>query len=290
MKFAVDAYLHENLSKKLNELEEVLQADVIFFSGNISDVYVKIFRDFIEELKSDSLKHEKIYIILRTYGGTAIAAEKMVNIIRNHYADVNFIVLDYAMSAGTIFCMSGDSIFMDYSSCLGPIDPQVQVGEQFVPALGYLDKVNELIEKSADGKLTDAEFVLLQNQDLAKLRSYEQAKDLSISLLTEWLVQYKFKNWNTHASNPTKLGTVVTEEEKEERATQVASLLSDNKLWKSHGRAIDIKKLRSILKLKIDDLSESPDLHKKLRSYNDLICDYADKQTGGTYFHSRKFI
>jgi ClpP class serine protease len=48
-----------------------------------------------------------------------------VTVIRKHYKTVNFVVPDYAMSAGTIFCMSGDKIFMDYASALGPIDPQV---------------------------------------------------------------------------------------------------------------------------------------------------------------------
>lgn len=44
--------------------------------------------------------------------------------------------------------MSGDSIYMDYFSVLGPIDPQVQNKEgKWVAALGYLDKVNEYIEK-----------------------------------------------------------------------------------------------------------------------------------------------
>ena len=47
------------------------------------------------------------------------------------------------MSAGTILCMSGDKIFMDYASILGPIDPQVPTPDtgDYVPALGYLDKV-----------------------------------------------------------------------------------------------------------------------------------------------------
>lgn len=290
MKLAVDAFLHNDLTKRLTDLENIFNGDVIFYSGAISDSYVKIFRDFIEELKNDTIQRNKLFIILRTHGGTAIAAEKMVNIVRHNYQEVNFIVLDYAMSAGTIFCMSGDNIMMDYSSYLGPIDPQVQVGDHFVPALGYLDKVNELIEKSRNGNLTDAEFVMLQNQDLAKLRSYEQARDLSISLLKEWLVKYKFKNWETHATNQLKINKPVTQLEKEERATQVASDLSDNKLWNSHGRAIGINKLRTILKLKIDDLGEKDELHKKVRGYNDLICDYADKQFGGTYFHSRRFI
>ena len=214
----------------------------------------------------------------------------MVNIIRRHYKEVNFIVPDFAMSAGTILCMSGDSIYMDYSSYLGPIDPQIQVGDQFVPALGYLDKVNELIEKSRLGILTDAEFVLLQNQDLAKLRSYEQAKDLSISLLKEWLVQYKFKNWENHQSNPDKIGSTVTLKEKEDRAIEIARQLNDNTLWNSHGRGIGMQKLRETLKLKIDDLDDDKELKKKVRIYNDLVCDYCDKQGSGLFLHSRTFI
>ena len=54
--------------------------------------------------------------------------------------------------------MSGDRIYMDYTSSLGPIDPQIHNGKEFVPALGYLDKVEKMIQKSAEGKLTDAEL------------------------------------------------------------------------------------------------------------------------------------
>ena len=36
------------------------------------------------------------------------------------------IVPDGAMSAGTIFALSADRIMMDYFSCLGPIDPQIE--------------------------------------------------------------------------------------------------------------------------------------------------------------------
>jgi ClpP class serine protease len=47
-----------------------------------------------------------------------------VTVIRKHYKTVNFVVPDYAMSAGTIFCMSGDKIFMDYASALGRSIPR----------------------------------------------------------------------------------------------------------------------------------------------------------------------
>lgn len=51
-------------------------------------------------------------------------------------------------------CCSGDKIYMDYYSVLGPIDPQVMNKDgKFVAALGYLDKINELIKKARDNEL-----------------------------------------------------------------------------------------------------------------------------------------
>ena len=131
------------------------------------------------------------------------------------------------------FCLSGNKIYMDYSSSLGPIDPQVFNGKDWVPALGYLDQVEKMIEKSANNQLTEAEFIILQNQDLAMLSQFEQAKNLTITLIKKWLVEYKFKDWSTHRTNPDKKGQNVTLEEKEERAEEIANILSDNKIWHS---------------------------------------------------------
>ncbi len=177
---------------------------MIFYFGEIHPSVDKAFRDFIEELKKDKeFNRNRLSIVLNTPGGSAETVEKMVNVVRHHYSEVFFIVPDSAMSAGTIFCMSGDKIYMDYSSSLGPIDPQVFNGNKWVPALGYLDKVEELIQKSRDKTLTEAEFLILQKVDLAELRSFEMAKNLTTSLLKEWLV--KFKNWNTHNSTNKKV-------------------------------------------------------------------------------------
>ena len=102
--------------------------------------------------------------------------------------------------------MSGDNIYMDYYSVLGPIDPQMQNKEgKWVPALGYLDKINELIQKAQNNTLTQAEFIILKDFDLAELRAYEQAKELTIDLLKSWLVRYKFKTWKTHKKSGIKV-------------------------------------------------------------------------------------
>jgi len=286
MKPIFDSTIHDILNERLDKLEKHFKADVIFYYGPIADGFEKYFRDFIEELKNDKQnKHSILCIILNTPGGSAETVEKFVKITRHFYKKVYFIVPDSAYSAGTIFCMSGDKIYMDYSSSLGPIDPQVYNGKNWVPALGYLDKVEEMINKSANGTLTQAEFVMLRELDLAMLRRHEQARDLTIALLKEWLVKYKFKNWNKRQN-----GTSVTHDEKEKRAEEVARDLGDNKLWHSHGRSIGIEALTNILKLKIEDYSNDTNLSPLIREYNDLICQYILRNESSVFLHSRKYI
>lgn len=287
MRQIFDETIKETLNQRLRDLEKYFDADVIFHYGEIHPALEKAFRDFIEQLKKDKeFDRNRLVILLNTPGGSAETVEKMVSVIRFHYKEVYFVVPDYAMSAGTILCMSGDKIFMDYSSSLGPIDPQVYNGKNWVPALGYLDKVEELIQKSSNGELTEAEFMILQKIDLAELRSYEMARNLTINLLKEWLVKYKFKDWNTHNSN----GNPVTLKEKEERAEDIANKLSNNSIWHSHGRSIGIDTLTNFLKLKIEDYSTNDELRELIRNYNDLICEYILRSGGKAFVHSRVFF
>ncbi len=154
------------------------------------------------------------------------------------------------------------------------------------PAFGYLDQVEKYIEKSRNNELSAAEFALLQNQDLAMLSKYEQAKNLTITLIKDWLIKYKFRNWKTHSTN----GKRVTIKEKENRAKEVADLLGNNKYWHSHGRLIGIDKISSILKLKIQDLSKMTDLNNKIWEYNDLMFDYISLNKYKSFFHNRVFF
>lgn len=290
MKPIFDSTIHDILDDRLEKLEDYFKADVIFYYGPIAFSMEKPFRDFIEDLKSDVKKNDILCIFLNTPGGSAETVEKLVKINRHHYKEVYFVVPDAAYSAGTIFCMSGDKIFMDYSSSLGPIDPQVFNGQNWVPALRYLDKFEELIQKSGAGTLTQAELIMLTQQDLAMLRSYEQARELTIALLKEWLVKYKFKSWNIHRTNPNKKGHTVTEAEKEERATEIAKLLGNNNMWHSHGRSIGIYTLVNILKLEIEDYSNDINLKPLIRQYNDLISQYIIRTGSEFFLHSRKSI
>ncbi|OYX11948.1 MAG: serine dehydrogenasease, partial [Rhizobiales bacterium 32-66-8] len=199
----LDHTILHHINEKARHLEDVMSSDVVAYFGQIHPQIFRVFRNFIEEVKSKSARKDNtLSIVLRTPGGSAETTERLVTVVRQHYATVNFIVPDTAMSAGTIFCMAGDRIFMDYSSSLGPIDPQVMApdGTGYVAALGYLDKVKEITGK---GNLSPADVVFLRSLDLGKLALYEQARDLSIDLLKKWLVQFKFKDWTHHrTTNP----------------------------------------------------------------------------------------
>lgn len=285
-----DNQVRDTLKERVRVIEEAMDGDAVYYYGPIFPSVQKRFRDFIEQLKSDDPQRTRLIVFLNTPGGSAETVEKLVEIIRFHYAEVYFVVPDEAMSAGTIFCMSGDKIYMDYTSSLGPIDPQIHNGKDWVPALGYLDQVERMIKRSASGELTDAELLIFQTQDLAMLSRYEQAKNLTITLLKKWLVEYKFKDWTVHQSTPALIGQPVTLDQKNARAEEIATILSDNKRWHSHGRMIGVSTIRDVLRLRIEDYSKNVELREKILGYSDFLMDYIARHDYKHFLHSRCYF
>lgn len=210
----------------------------------------------------------------------------MVEAVRHHCQLVDFVVPKYAYSAGTVFVMSGDAIYMDYYSRLGPIDPQVDSAKgRQVSALGTLEKYNALIEKAQNGTITTAEVqLLIDGFDQGELYHYEQAKDLSIALLEDWLVKYKFKNWKETQTR--KLP--VTDQMKKDTASRIGAVLNNTKKWHSHGYGIsmDVLQRDPEINLLIDDYGKDPILAEKIRCYHELLSDYMVKRAVEGVIHS----
>ena len=190
------------------------------------------------------------------------------------------------MSAGTVLAMSGDAILMDYYSCLGPIDPQLDLDGSLVPALSYLAQYEALIEKSENRALSTPELVLLQKLDLAELHRFGLARDLSIELLKEWLTKYKFKNWAVTETSHTP----VTEDMRKERAEEIARKLNDQERWLTHGRGIGMDTLREELKLKIDDLDDNPALKVAVWQYFWFILSHMQAAGIPMFVHTPNFF
>ena len=271
------------------KISDKLETDILLYYGPIAIEALSLFRDVVEYNKKKEGTKKILSFIITTTGGSAEAAAKMVEILRYHYESINIFIPEYAMSAGTILALSGDNICMDYYSSLGPVDPQVPVRKdgaiQYVPALGYLEQAELLIKKSLNNTISPVEYAMLRDMDLAMLKLYEQAKNLSIQLIKDWLVKYKFKDWTIHNTDAKKKGQKVTEDEKIERANEIASMFSDYNKWLSHGRRISIETLKKDMKLKIDDCTNKEE-QLLIRKYNDAIITYTNRIGKNLFIHT----
>lgn len=278
--------VRDRVNDLAQKIESILDADVCWYCGGINTGFIKALPAVVESLALKPDKRTTIAILLTTGGGSAELAEQAVNIIRHFYEKVYFVVPEIAMSAGTILCLSGDAVYMRYTSCLGPIDPQVEVNGEYVSANGYLDKVEEYIGKSKSNEITAAEMRLLLAQDLGKLAKFEQAANLAKDLVKTWLVNYKFKDWTKHSSTDQD----VTLSDKEARADEIVERLGNNKFWHSHGRRIGPEMLTRVLRLRINDLGENKDLDKLICDYHQALTDCMEKHQYHAFFHTKNFF
>ena len=277
----ISGYTRDILNRYFNRLEDVLQADVLTIFGPIYPDLDKAIRSTLEQLQN---RWRRIAIVLDTGGGIVEVVERMVNVIRHHYNEVYFIVPNRAMSAGTVFVMAGDKIIMNYFSCLGPIDPQIEKNGKFVPAMSYLNQYQRLYEKAESGQLNTAELILLNNFDAGELYQFEQARLLSQDLLTGWLSKYKFRTWDVHSST----GNPVTPEERRERADETARVLSDYERWRSHGRTISRDTLASDpIRLKIERVEDIPGLSFTVDDYFFSLENYIQTEQPDVFVHTR---
>lgn len=279
----IDHTIQQQLNQYLTRIEEALQADAIAIIGPIMfglDNRVKTALELFTNRK------DRLAIILDTPGGIAEVVERIVNSIRHRYKEVYFVIPDHAMSAGTIFAMSGDKIFMNYFSVLGPIDPQVEKDGKLVPALSYLNQYQRLCQKAEAGEFNTAEYALLNKLDLGELHQFEQARELSVDLLENWLSQYKFRKWDTHRSTRKP----VSDEEKRARAKEIGIALSNNERWHSHGRGIARETLVQEIRLEIDKIEDQPELLSSLEEYFSLLMDYIQRQQFSAFIHTKEYF
>lgn len=279
----VDTVAKDWLNSQLAAIETHLDADVLTVLSPIAYGLDHRVRVAVEGLTP---RRKSLLVILDTPGGVVEVVERMAVTLRFLYPEVKYLVPDRAMSAGTVWVMSGDAILMDYYSCLGPIDPQVERDGRLVPALSYLEQFNRLIKRSEEGKLTTAELVLLRELDLAELHQFELAATLSVKLIKEWLTKYKFKDWNETETRREP----VTDDMKRERAEAIATQLSKHDRWATHARGIHMHTLTTELNLKIDDYSADQKLKNLVWNYFWFLRDFLLRKEVTSFVHTRVFF
>ena len=254
--------LGEEMKKALSEIYAIRKRPIICYIANtlnsaiIGKTSISIDNGddmpFIEILNTIPQEEKAIDIVLVTPGGSADTVDYFVKKLRGRFDSIAFILPYMAMSAGTIFCMSGDELIMSESSYIGPIDPQVPSrGGMFVPAqsiMTLIDTIRERGEKQLkEGKRpnwTDVE--ILNHLDPKELGNAITASALSTRLVSDYLKEYKFRGWTEHSD-----GREVTPEERTTRASEIATLLCNNSVWLSHGSRITREIAVDTCKLKV---------------------------------------
>lgn len=275
---SADVFIEQQLDQRLAAVEQKFESDALCLVGTLlygTDDFVRTMVEDVRQRRADDPRN-CLVVLLTTDGGYIEVAHRIVDTLRHHYPHVVFVIPNYAYSAGTVLALSGDEIWMDYYSRLGPIDPQIENRTgRLIPATGYLKRWELFVERSKTGALTDAELAVMINSfDQAELHAYREAGKYATALLEQWLVNYKFKDWietNTQKKE-------VTPEMRRERAVKIAEELGNTDRWHSHGYGISKDELIRDIGLKIDDLDGDPQRWALVRQYDHLLSDYMGKR------------
>jgi len=115
-----------------------------FFGRGLVEKAVDLLRGIPDE-KDDT----EIDVWLQTNGGSADAAYHLGHILRGYASTLRIVVPSWAKSAGTLFCLSADELYMDRLGELGPLDAQVQHPlheEHQVSALDIAESIEQLAQ------------------------------------------------------------------------------------------------------------------------------------------------
>ena len=157
-----------------------------FISIDLSDI--DGFTDLVSSIDDGS---DSVDILIHSPGGSPVATERIVNIIRNRFDNVAFLIPHSAYSAATMMALSANEIILHPSATLGPIDPQIN-GTPARAIIRGFEKVRDLIQDEGP-TIVPAYLPMLRKLSLEFLEQCRDAEELSKILAKEWLENYMFK-------------------------------------------------------------------------------------------------
>lgn len=221
--------------KLLEKIEKITETRVITYlaNPNVSPNFIDhndpiFFNDFLETIGDV----EKLDIIIDSPGGQANIVEKLAFMCREHCKNLRAIVPNSAKSAATMWAISCDKILMGYLSEIGPIDPQIRIVSPqkqitFVPAQSIIDSVGQMHAMLQQGIDQRVVLGLIQKLDPAIIDVANKAIQFSKKFAERWLSRYMLK-------------------EDPAMAKKIATALSSNRRWLSHGKRIGFKEAKDL--------------------------------------------
>ena len=272
--------LRDELRRAIADIEKIRNHPLIVYAANVinapagssTDISYVDDLPFSEMVSAIPSQVDAIDILIVTPGGLAQQVSQFVNRVRPRFRDVAIIIPYMAMSAGTIWALSGNEIWMDQRAFIGPIDPQVPGKDsRLVPAQAPLALLKRIQESGQDnlqkGQNPDwSDILILQNIDAKEIGNALSLSEYSTQLATDYLKNYKFRDWIKHSN-----GTLVTVDERAVTAQEVADKLCSHEHWKVHSHGISRDIAWNELKIKINHPEDVPGLEKAIHRFWALL-------------------
>ena len=209
--FNVMAAIKDNMACKIEDILD--DSDLIIFNARIESASYEMFEHVLRDtFRKSTRKTDKLCIILNTVGGDWDKVPCMVALIRDNgnYKTVRFVVHEKALSAGTLFCLSGDIIYMNNASYLGALDLQIDRNRKSITFQYIEEQVKSIKNENIKQEILNAEGF---RDDIGAM---EDIKRIATKYLTKY--QSAGKNDNDKA-----------------KLLQIPYILTDNELMKANG-------------------------------------------------------
>ena len=250
-----------DVSQALGDIEAIRGRPCVAYLGNVvradtggSSIDASDDLPFQEMIRQVPADHRKIDVLLATNGGSGQQVVRFVECLRNRFDEVDFLIPSFCMSAGTLWALSGDHIWMTPGAALGPIDPQIpSASGRYVPAQALLLLVEKLRQEGEAG-LRNGTGVpwtsvrIIDTIDKKELGDAITATKYSSTMAAQFLERYKLRHWTVRESSQ----QAVTPEWRSQRARDVGDALASHDRWNNHGHSITRDVLWREIRLKID--------------------------------------
>lgn len=224
-------------------LENKANLDVQVLSIGLGDI-----PGFMEAVSN--VEERELDLFLHSPGGSAEAAESILEYLRTRFDHIRVVVPVAAMSAATMLALGADEILMGAHSQLGPIDPQFTLftpeGPRSAPSQAILDQFEMAKEQCKDPANLAAWLPILRAYLPGLLAQCATQRQLAEEFVAKNLERYMLKGDT-------------------QRAKDAAHWFSEFTEFKSHGRRVSREKCRE-LGLNVVDLEDDHGLQDAMLS------------------------
>jgi len=181
-------------------------------------------------------------LVIHTPGGDYEATKRIISYLHSTYRHIQVFVPHLAMSGGTLIACAADDIYMGPYSSLGPTDPQVLLGRDYIPVNAILNEFDQAFQDV----ISDPKKALLWNERLklvpfGMLKAAEVMKENSFLYLQDLLRKRNCREKN------------------EEEIKRAAEFINGRLKSVPHGQGISLEKAKE-LGLKVKDLHADKEL------------------------------